>query len=65
VHDPVAAAIFTIAGARARFVAVAGRVLLRDGSLVNPVPGLHERMQILADSLAEWLDRGGEMQVPT
>ena len=65
VHDPVAAAIFTITGARARFVAVGGRVLLRDGSLVHPVPGLHDRMQSLADTLAEWLARGGEMQGPT
>ena len=64
VHDPVAATIFTITGARARFVSVAGRVLLRDGSLVHPVAGLHDRMQSLADALAEWLARGGEMQGP-
>ena len=64
VHDPVAAAIFTISGARARFVAVAGRVLLRDGSLVNPVPGLHRHMEYLADALADWLESGGEMQAP-
>ena len=64
VHDPIAATIFTITGARARFASVAGRVLLRDGSLVHPVAGLHDRMQSLADALAEWLARGGEMQGP-
>jgi len=62
VHDPVAAAVFSIAGARARFVAVAGKPLLRDGSLLNQVPGLHGRVQRLGDSLAEWLANGGEMQ---
>ena len=64
VHDPSAATIFSINGARARFVAVAGRVLLRDGSLVNSIAGLHERMQSLADALSEWLADGGELQVP-
>jgi 5-methylthioadenosine/S-adenosylhomocysteine deaminase len=63
VHDPVAATIFSITGRRARFVAVAGKPLLRDGTLVKPVPGLHERMQALADSLANWLASGGETQV--
>jgi cytosine/adenosine deaminase-related metal-dependent hydrolase len=62
VHDPVATAIFSLSGVRARFVAVAGKPLLRDGSLVNPVPGLHQRMQALGDSLAEWLASGGEMR---
>jgi cytosine/adenosine deaminase-related metal-dependent hydrolase len=62
VYDPVAAAIFSVNGGRARFVAVAGKPLLRDGSLVNAVPELHDRMQSLADSLAEWLAAGGEMQ---
>jgi len=64
IHDPVAAAIFTINGARARFAAVAGKVLLRDGLLVNAVPGLHDRMQSLADALANWLANGGEIQGP-
>ncbi|MFI5229091.1 MAG: amidohydrolase family protein [Gemmatimonadales bacterium] len=60
-HDPITAAVFSITGARARFVAVAGSVLLRDGRLVAPRPGLAERMQHLADALDEWLAGGGEM----
>jgi 5-methylthioadenosine/S-adenosylhomocysteine deaminase len=62
IQDPVAALVFSISGARARFVAVAGRVMIREGRLVSPRPGLAERMQILADALAAWLDSGGEMQ---
>jgi cytosine/adenosine deaminase-related metal-dependent hydrolase len=62
VHDPVTATIFSMTGSRARFVAVAGKPLLRDGALVNPVPGLPERMQMLGDSLADWLVSGGEMR---
>ena len=60
-HDPVTAAVFSVTGARARFVAVAGTVLLRDGNLVSPRPGLADRMQRLADALGEWLASGGEM----
>ena len=60
-HDPITAAVFSITGARARFVAVGGSVLLRDGRLVAPRPGLAERMQHLADALDEWLAGGGEM----
>src|SRR5207244_4353897 len=33
--DPVAAAVFSLTGASARFVAVAGRPLLRDGVLLS------------------------------
>ena len=62
VHDPIAATIFSVNGGRARFVAVAGKPLLRDGALVNATPGLHDRMQSLADSLTKWLVEGGEMQ---
>ncbi|MGH7635571.1 MAG: amidohydrolase family protein [Gemmatimonadaceae bacterium] len=60
-HDPVTAAVFSVTGARARFVAVGGTILLRDGRLVAPRPGLAERMQALADALDEWLAAGGEM----
>ena len=56
------ATIFSITGARARFVAVAGKPLLRDGSLLYGTSGLQQRMQSLADSLAKWLDEGGELQ---
>ena len=62
IQDPVAALLFSISGARARFVSVAGRVLVRDGELVAPRPGLAERMQKLAEDLASWLDEGGEMR---
>ena len=60
-HDPVTAAIFSVSGARAQFVAVAGRPLVRDGQLVAPRAGLEQRMQSLGDSLADWLGAGGEM----
>ena len=61
VHDPVSAAIFSIAGARARFVSVAGKPLVRDGVLVSPRAGLEQRMRSLGDYLADWLASGGEM----
>jgi 5-methylthioadenosine/S-adenosylhomocysteine deaminase len=61
IQDPITAAIFSVTGARARFVAVAGKVLLRDAVLVAPQAGLQQRIQALADSLADWLDDGGEM----
>jgi 5-methylthioadenosine/S-adenosylhomocysteine deaminase len=62
IQDPVAALVFSISGARARFVSVAGRPLVRDGELVSPRRGLAERMQSLADALAAWLDAGGELR---
>jgi cytosine/adenosine deaminase-related metal-dependent hydrolase len=58
--DPVAAAIFSITGGRARFVTVAGRVLLDDGVLLNRRPELAARVQLLSNSLGEWLASGGE-----
>ena len=61
-HDPMAAAVFSIAGAPARFTAVAGRVLVRDGALLRPRAGLPERVDALGAALAAWLDAGGEMQ---
>jgi 5-methylthioadenosine/S-adenosylhomocysteine deaminase len=60
VQDPIAAAVFSITGSRARFVTVSGRPLLRDGQLVSPRPQLADRMQYMADALAEWLASGGE-----
>jgi cytosine/adenosine deaminase-related metal-dependent hydrolase len=62
VQDPVAAAVFSLTGARARFVMVAGRPLVDDGVLVAPRPGLAQRMTQLGDALAAWLDSGGELQ---
>jgi 5-methylthioadenosine/S-adenosylhomocysteine deaminase len=61
-QDPVTAAVFSIAATRARFVTVAGMVLVRDGRLVAPRPRLAERMQDLGERLAEWLESGGEMR---
>jgi 5-methylthioadenosine/S-adenosylhomocysteine deaminase len=61
IQDPVTAAIFSIAGARARFVTVAGKALVRDGALLSPRAGLEQRIQSLADSLSNWLANGGEM----
>lgn len=62
--DPVTAAVFALSGARARFVAVAGKPLLVDGRLAAPRAGLRDRVQSAADALCEWLDAGGEMQPP-
>jgi 5-methylthioadenosine/S-adenosylhomocysteine deaminase len=61
VYDPVAAAVFSVTGARAKFVAVAGRPLVRDGVLLMPTEGLAARVERAAAALAEWLAAGGEM----
>jgi 5-methylthioadenosine/S-adenosylhomocysteine deaminase len=61
-QDPITAAVFSITGARAKFVAVAGRPLLRDGALVTPRAGLAERIQALGDALGDWLASGGELR---
>lgn len=55
VHDPTAAAVFAIAGTPASFVAVAGRVHVRRGVLVDEDASLHRRVQRSADLLQEWL----------
>jgi cytosine/adenosine deaminase-related metal-dependent hydrolase len=62
--DPVTAAVFALSGARARFVAVAGKPLLIDGRLTAPTAELRARVQSVADALCDWLDGGGEMQPP-
>jgi 5-methylthioadenosine/S-adenosylhomocysteine deaminase len=61
-QDPITAAVFSITGARTRFVSVAGTALVRDGVLVNQRHGLAARMQSLGTALAQWLDGGGEMR---
>jgi 5-methylthioadenosine/S-adenosylhomocysteine deaminase len=61
IQDPRTAAIFSIAGARARFVSVAGKPLVQDGALLAPRAGLEQRVQSLADLLSKWLADGGEM----
>ncbi len=53
-HDPVAALIFSIAGQKADFVAVAGEVRVRDGQLVHADAGLPARVQACADLLQRW-----------
>jgi 5-methylthioadenosine/S-adenosylhomocysteine deaminase len=55
VHHPVAAAVFALAGTLASFVAVAGRVLVRDGALVSADRTLAERVQQSANALQKWL----------
>jgi len=59
--DPVTAAVFSITGASARFVAVAGRPLVRDGVSLAATPSLENRMESLGRALAEWLESGGEL----
>jgi 5-methylthioadenosine/S-adenosylhomocysteine deaminase len=61
-QDPASAAIFALTAARTRFVSVAGTPLVRDGALVSSHAGLADRMRTLGESLAKWLDAGGEMQ---
>jgi 5-methylthioadenosine/S-adenosylhomocysteine deaminase len=60
-HDPIAAAVFSLSGARATFVAVAGKVLLNEGILATPRAGMAARMQQLADALAKWQASDGEV----
>jgi 5-methylthioadenosine/S-adenosylhomocysteine deaminase len=55
IHDPVAAAVYSLAGLPALFVAVAGRALVRDGQLVNADAELPRRVQSSADLLQKWL----------
>ncbi len=57
VHDPGAAALYALRGGDATFVTVAGRVLVRDGSVGGSAadPDLPSRVQAQADALQEWL----------
>ena len=54
-HDPVAAAVFALAGVSASFVAVAGRALVRDSVPLGSDPALASRVQASADRLQAWL----------
>lgn len=54
VGDPVAAAIFSLGGAAARFVAVAGDPLVREGRLVRGDPGVTRRVADAGRALSEW-----------
>jgi cytosine/adenosine deaminase-related metal-dependent hydrolase len=62
-QDPMTAAVFSLGAAPARFVAVAGRPLVRDGELLSPQPGLAGRIQATADELRAWLASGGELRL--
>ena len=55
IHDPIAAAVYSLAGLPAGFVAVAGRVRVRDGHLVDADAELPRRVQASADLLQQWL----------
>jgi cytosine/adenosine deaminase-related metal-dependent hydrolase len=55
IHDPIAAAVHSLAGLPAAFVAVAGRVRVRDGHLVDADAELPRRVQGSADLLQRWL----------
>jgi cytosine/adenosine deaminase-related metal-dependent hydrolase len=57
VHEPEAAALYALRGGDATFVTVAGRVLVRDGSVSGAAadPGLPARVQGQADALQKWL----------
>jgi 5-methylthioadenosine/S-adenosylhomocysteine deaminase len=61
-QDPATAAVFSVTAVRARFVSVAGKVLVRDGRLLSPKAGLADRMREHGEKLAEWLASGGEMR---
>jgi 5-methylthioadenosine/S-adenosylhomocysteine deaminase len=63
VHDPETAAVMSLGGTPATFVAVRGRVL-RDGPSPDPDPGLASRVERAAAALREWLDSGGELEPP-
>jgi cytosine/adenosine deaminase-related metal-dependent hydrolase len=56
-HDPEVAVLYALRGGDATFVTVAGRVLVRDGSLCGSAadPELAARVQAQADALQEWL----------
>jgi 5-methylthioadenosine/S-adenosylhomocysteine deaminase len=63
-YDPAVAAVFSIDGSRAKFVAVAGVPIVEDGRLLKPNAGLRERVQKSADALRDWLLEGGELTPP-
>jgi 5-methylthioadenosine/S-adenosylhomocysteine deaminase len=56
VGDPVAAAIFSLGGAAARFVAVAGKPLVRDGRLLRGEEDVAGRVAAAGRALRAWHD---------
>jgi 5-methylthioadenosine/S-adenosylhomocysteine deaminase len=55
VHDPAAAAVFALPGARASLVTVAGRELVKGGRLTAPNPVLVARVDETAKRMRDWL----------
>ena len=55
VHDPEAAAVFSLPGVSASLVTVAGRELVRDGTVVNHDPALAARVDAIARSMRDWV----------
>lgn len=64
VFDPEAHAIFALPGATASFVAVAGRELMRDGTMLNGDSALLERVQRSAEALDAWLRSQSGRNIP-
>jgi 5-methylthioadenosine/S-adenosylhomocysteine deaminase len=60
VHDPEAAAIFSLPGVAASLVTVAGRELVRDGKLVAGDPQLSGRVEKTAQLMREWAQTAHE-----
>ena len=54
VHDPEAAAIFSLPGVPASFVAVAGHELVRDGKLLAADAALPSRVEATARKMRDW-----------
>jgi 5-methylthioadenosine/S-adenosylhomocysteine deaminase len=63
-YDPAVAAVFSLGGKGAAFVAVAGVPVVQDGRLAKANAGLPDRMRAIGERLRTWLDEGGEMQPP-
>jgi len=63
-YDPSVAAVFSLGGRAASFVAVAGVPLVEKRRLAKPNAGLQQRMLGIGERLRAWLDGGGEMQPP-
>ena len=59
VHDPEAAAVFALPGARASLVTVAGRELVRSGRVIASDASLIARVEATAMRMREWLKTEG------
>ena len=60
VHDPEAAAVFALPGARASLVVVAGRELVSDGELLASDPALAARVDATAARMRAWARNEGQ-----